>query len=328
MSVKKIDDESTFNGLISNLKTEKELEHAGSKVINNNYKSWVKKLNIDSNGELEWVTAKVQEIIYICLDTDKPSTSRIRLEALANLLLLINKNAFKSISKKLFRRSIEIQQDITEIKDNQEYTEREEASKITFNDIVTMREKYKNKKSHKDKITYLLLCLNTYMPPLRMDYIDNGKSPISFGNSNENYIEDKLNFEGIDEMTLHIEHDKVSSKVGPIDLDFHDHATKNDIMYINGTEMKKIIRESYNSYPRMYVINDSYDKNKPMTAKQYYRLMEDVFNKPVTQNSIRKAYINHWYDPELKLTMVDKKIIASYMRSSVMMAESIYRKIE
>jgi hypothetical protein len=104
MSVKKIDDESTFNGLMSNLKTEKELEHAGSKVINNNYKSWIKKLNIDSNGELEWVTAKVQEIIYICLDTDKPSTSRIRLEALANLLLLINKNAFKSISKKLFRK--------------------------------------------------------------------------------------------------------------------------------------------------------------------------------------------------------------------------------
>lgn len=328
MSVNKIDIESIFNELISNLKTEQELSHAGSKVVNANYKTWIKKLNIDSNGELEWVRDKIQEIIYICLDTDKPSTSRIRLEALANLLLLIDKNKYKSVAKKLFRRSIEIQQGITEVKDNQEYTEREEASKITYDDMIAMREKYKNKKSHKDKTIYLLLCLNTYMPPLRLDYIDNGKMPISFGNSNENYIEDKLNFDGIDDMKLHIEHDKVSSKVGPIDLDFYDHATKDYIMYINGTEMKKIIRDSFNSNPRIFVINDSYDQSKPMTAKQYYRLMEEVFNKPVTQNSIRKAFIQHWYDPKFKLTMLDKKIIASYMRNSVLMAESIYRKID
>ena len=328
MSIKKIDDEVIFNELVTGIKTEQELQHAGSKIINNNYKSWIKKLNIDSNGELEWINDKIQEIIYICLDTDKPSTSRIRLEALANILLLINKNAYKKISKKLFRRSIEIQQDISSVKDEQQYSEREEASKITYNDMVEMREQYKNKKDNKSKMIYLILCLNTYMPPLRMEYMDNDHNAIVFGCSDNNYIQDKLNFDGIDEMTMHIEHDKVSHKVGPIDLEFINHKTKNDILFINGEEMKNILRQSWASNPRRYVVHDTYDMNKPLTAKQYYRLMEQVFNKPVTQNSIRKAYINHFYDPLLKLTMKNKKIISMYMRNSVLTAESIYHKID
>lgn len=327
MSVQKIDIESNFNDLITNIKTEQELSHAGSKIVNNNYKIWIKKLNIDSNGELEWVNSKIQDIINICSDSPKPSTQRIRYEALANLLLLINKNAYKQIAKELFKKSITIQKEISEIKDNQEYNEKEEESRITFNDMVMYRDKYKNRNDIKGRMCYIILCVNTYIPPLRLDYVENEKEPIMFGVSDMNYIKDGLNFDGDDYMTLHIEKDKVSQKVGSIDLEFKNYSSKSKQLFIDGNSLKNVIRDSYVKAPRKYVIHDTFDINKPMSANQYYRVLAKIFNKPVTQNSIRKAYINHWYDPSLKLSLKDKKIIASYMRNSVSIAESIYKKL-
>jgi hypothetical protein len=64
-----------------------------------------------------------------------------------------------------------------------------------------------------------------------------------------------------------------------------------------------------------------------MSVNSYYRILNTIIGKPVNQNAIRKAYINYYYNQELKLNMNDKNIISKYMRNSTNIAEKIYRKV-
>jgi hypothetical protein len=67
--------------------------------------------------------------------------------------------------------------------------------------------------------------------------------------------------------------------------------------------------------------------NETMAVNSYYRILNTIMGKPVNQNAIRKAYINYFYDQDLKLTANDKDIIAKYMRNSANIAEQIYKKV-
>ena len=327
MSVNKIDNEAVFNELTTNLKTEQELQDAGSKIIKTNYKFFKKSLNIDSNGELEWITQHIQDIIDLS-NKGKESSRRIRLESLANILLLINKNKFKQLVKSLFLKGKEIQKEIDEEKGDQEYNVEEYAAMINFDDLIMLREHYKDKPGYKNEMIYLILCLNTYMPPLRMEYLNsNERDAIMFGNTDleKNFITDKP--EGKDEMVLNIGNDKVVSKVGPVRLEFIDYKSKNGETFIEGNKMRAILRQSYWKNPRQSVVTTLYDFTKPLPVSSYYRLLEDITGHKVNQNALRKSYINYWYNQDKKLTMNDKKIIAKYMRNSPMIAEAIYKKV-
>jgi hypothetical protein len=327
MSVQKIDNDVLFNSLITNIKTEQELKDAGTKIVNTYYKNFKNKLKINSNGMLDWVPENIDKLIKICNSGNKLSSIRIMSEALSNLLLLINKDKYKQLCKDLFLKGINIQKNIDEIKGDQEYTESEDAAKIDFIDLVELRRKYQNMKGYKNHIIYLLLCLNTYMPPLRLEYLSTDTEAITYGNNQENYITDHDIDINTDTMMLYINKDKISNKVGVAQLPFTDYKSKNGTKYIFGNKMRKILRDSYITNPRKYVISSFYDMNAPMSVNSYYRILNNVIGKPVNQNAIRKAYINYFYDQDLKLTINDKDIIAMYMRNSVNVAESIYKKV-
>jgi hypothetical protein len=320
MSIQKIDNDETFNTLVSGLKTEQELNDAASKIVKNYYKTWKTKLKIDNDGMLDWVQYHIPELIKNCENHAQYSTIRIKLEALANLLILINKDKYKQLIKDLFLKGIALQKNIDEVKGDQDYTENEEQSKISYQELVALRRKYKNKKDSKSQTIYLILCLNTYMPPLRLEYLKTDTEAINFGCNTINYIEDTNK--------LIINKDKVSSKIGPVELPFEDHISKNGKQFIYGAKMAKILNKVYWSKPHCYVIPSFYDINMPMSVSSYYRTLNNVCGKPVNQNSLRKAYINYYYNQEFQLTQNDKKIIAKYMRNSVAMAESIYKKID
>jgi hypothetical protein len=327
MSVQKIDNNVIFDSIITGIKTEQELKDAGSKIVNTYYKNFKNKLKIDSNGMLDWVPENIDKIIKICNNGNKLSSIRIMLEALSNLLLLINKNKYKQLCKDLFIKGINIQKNIDEVKGDQEYTESEDAAKIDFIDLVELRRKYKNMKGDKNHIIYLLLCLNTYMPPLRLEYLNTDTEAITFGNNQANYITDHdINID-TDTMMLYINKDKVSNKVGPVELPFKNYKSKNGTKFIFGDKMRKILRDSYITKPRKYVLSSFYDMNAPMSVNSYYRILNTIIGKPVNQNAIRKAYINYYYNQDLKLTINDKDIIAKYMRNSANVAEKIYKKV-
>jgi hypothetical protein len=327
MSVNKIDNDVIFNGLITNIKTEQELKDAGSKIVNTYYKNFKNKLKIDSNGMLDWIPENIDKLLKICSSGNKLSSIRIMSEALSNLLLLINKEKYKQLCKGLFLTGINIQKNIDEIKGDQEYTESEDAAKIDLIDLVELRRKYKNMKGYKNHVIYLLLCLNTYMPPLRLEYLNTDTEAITFGDNQLNYITDHDININTDTMMLYINKDKVSNKVGPVQLPFTDYRSKNGTKFIFGNKMRKILRDSYITNPRKFVISSFYDMNEPMSVNSYYRILNTIIGKPVNQNAIRKAYINYYYNQELKLNMNDKDIIAKYMRNSTNIAEKIYKKV-
>jgi len=324
MSVRKLDT-ALFDVIPSQLKTEQELFDTASKVIRNNYNLFKKQLNIDSNGELYWVSENINNIIKLTKE-DKEATKRIKLEALANLLLYINKHHFKEVARKLFLKGKEIQGEIDEVKGDQEYTEREEEAKITYEELVALRKQYKDKESYKDKMIYLILAINTYCPPLRLDFIETETEAIVFGCNEVNYITDRP--DGNDTMTLTITKDKVSDKVGADELIYRNYVTKKGYPFIFGNKLKKVIRQSKTETPRKYVITSTYDFNKYMTVSSYNRLLKEVTGKPVTQNAIRKAYINYWYKEEHGLTFNNKKTISRFMRNSPTVSDVIYKKIE
>lgn len=327
MSVKKIDDSNIFDGLVTGIKTEQELKDAGSKIVNTYYKNFKNKLKIDSNGMLDWIPENIDKLLKICNNGNTLSSIRIMCEALSNILLLINKNKYKQLCKDLFLKGINIQHNIDEVKGNQEYTESENEAKIDFIDLVELRRKFQNMDGYKNHIIYLILCLNTYMPPLRLEYLNTDTEAITFGNNQLNYITDHDVNINTDTMMLYINKDKVSNKVGPTELPFITHKSKNGTKYIFGNKMRKILRESYIKNPRKYVITSFYDMNTPLSVNSYYRILNTITGKPVNQNAIRKAYINYYYDQNLKLTINDKNIISKYMRNSTNMAEKIYKKV-
>ena len=327
MSVQKIDNSVIFDSIITNIKTEQELKDAGTKIVNTYYKNFKNKLKINSNGMLDWVPENIDKLIKICNSGNTLSSIRIMSEALSNLLLLINKDKYKQLCKDLFLKGINIQKNIDEIKGDQEYTESEDAAKIDFIDLVELRRKYKNMKGDKNHIIYLLLCLNTYMPPLRLEYLNTDTEAITYGDNQANYITDHDININTDTMMLYINKDKVSNKVGPVQLPFKNHKSKNGTKFIFGDKMRKILRDSYITKPRKYVISSFYDMNEPMSVNSYYRILNTIMGKPVNQNAIRKAYINYFYDQDLKLTANDKDIIAKYMRNSANIAEQIYKKV-
>jgi len=327
MSIKKIDDKTIFDGLVTGIKTEQELKDAGSKIVNTYYKNFKNKLKIDSNGMLDWIPSNIDKLLKICNSGNTLSSIRIMSEALSNILLLIDKNKYKQLCKDLFLKGINIQHNIDEVKGNQEYTNNENEAKMNFIDLVELRRKYQNMEGYKNHIIYLILCLNTYMPPLRLEYLNTDTEAITFGNNQVNYITDHDININTDTMMLYINKDKVSNKVGPVELPFITHKSKNGTKYIFGNKMRKILRESYNKNPRKYVITSFYDINTPLSVNSYYRILNTITGKPVNQNALRKAYINYYYDQNLKLTINDKNIISKYMRNSTNMAEKIYKKV-
>ncbi len=331
MSILKIDNPDVFDKLLTNISTEKELKDAGSKIVISNYNYFKKQLKIDSNGELEWVKLNIQKIIDKVIN-QQPATQRIRLEALANLLILIDKFAFKKTVKALFLKTKDIQNNIDEVKGENQYNENEKISLITYDELVKLRDEYEEKEGLKENIIYLILCINTLVPPLRLEYLQTAdREGIIYNdkcNDATNYMLSIKDEEfDIDDMILHLGNDKVSHKVGCIDLYFRNYETRRNVIFINGNKLKEVIRKSMQLYPRKYVIPSIYNIEDGMTVNMYYKLLKDVIGHKTTQNAIRKAFINHWYQDKHKLSYNNKKLISVYMRNSVNMAESTYKKI-
>jgi hypothetical protein len=61
-----------------------------------------------------------------------------------------------------------------------------------------------------------------------------------------------------------------------------------------------------------------------MNRNSYDKALQTIFNKKVTQNVIRKAWVNHWYGIS---SLGVKKQISFRMRHSVQVAEQSYQKI-
>jgi len=320
MDIKKISNENVFGAIKTGITDIKEMPL----IIQKTYNNWMNRMDIREKNML-WVGDDPYAIIDMIKKSNLKMTSkRIHFESLANILLAIDKNKFKNFVKNLYTVGIVIQQNVPQ--GENEMTESETKNYVSYEDICNVRNSIHHNISLKNNIIHLILSLNTYIPPLRLDYlgmeVKYSKEPPSLNDKT------KTNYWWIDEntdnMSIVLNKDKVGRGILPI----KDFVSKfSHLTYINGYEIKKIVEESLHLYPRTYLLCSPKNKDVPLGMTTYNSLIRQVLHKDAKQNIFRKAFINYWHDSKQMLNHSELKIIAEYMRHSLSTAMSTYKKI-
>jgi len=320
MEIKKINDSEIFDKIKTGITDIKELPT----IVRKSYQTWQNKLDTHDD-DMIWVGEDPHLIIdLIDRQNYKPSSKRIHYEALANILLALDKERFKKFVNKLYTIGIVIQQNVP-IGDN-DLSDNDKKNYIDYNDIVEIRDHIFATVNLKNNVSHLILSLNTYIPPIRLDYIGmrykiTDTNPVIDPSDTKNYmwLNDVTN-EGF----IVLNRDKVGSSILPL----KDYVSKfKNELYINGTKLFDIVFQSYKIYPREYLLCSPKNKESGMGISTYNSILKQLFKKDVRQNIFRKAYINHWHDTQQKLTENELRTIAMYMRHSVSTARFSYRKI-
>jgi hypothetical protein len=196
-----------------------------------------------------------------------------------------------------------------------------ELSRNSFKELIKL-----NPDNKKLNYQYLILSLNTLIPPLRLDTLNMKVIRVKddhYLDNSENYILEikKGNW------LIIINKDKISNNF-PSSI---FRISKNIKGVTHGSLLNKIITESLDKFPRDYLLT-GLTSNQPMNLSTYNSLLFDIFGpKTPTQNLIRKAYINHWHRVKIngsELSEGTLKKIALHMRHSINTARSNYRKID
>ena len=175
-------------------------------------------------------------------------------------------------------------------------------------------ESIKTKKAH---LQYLLLNMLVLQPPIRTDFYITAKFIFT---EKEN---DKINNfiwitkRGKLKVNYIINQDKVSkTKVYNMNKNL-------SIINIEDDKLVKLINESYNKYPRNYLLEID---DKPITNTTFLDWLRKITDVKLINNDImRSSYINWFYDHHK--SMASREKLALQMRHSVMTAQKNYRKV-
>jgi hypothetical protein len=282
--------------------------------------------------DITWVGPKASILEGAIKMTYKGSSLRAHLEALANILLSIDKDKYQKMAKKLFLQGARIQKIITKHNDKSVLDDEQLENFVSYTELENKRNELgydlkEDPTNRKLNMQHLILSLNTYIPPLRLDYLD--MKVIRLGdNPKRTHTENYLIETPINQWSIIINGDKISKKYTDPEAVFT--ISKNIKRVTNGKELNKIITESLNLLPRKYLLV-GLTSDEPMSQSTYNHLLAELFEpKHPTQNLIRKAYINHWHRLKkngYELPEGVLKEIATRMRHSISTARSSYRKI-
>lgn len=240
------------------------------------------------------------------------NTLRSHISALTSIIKALrgqNSHLYKKYSKEAIR----VQKIIESEQSNQTVSDNRKERYFTFDAIEQRREHFKklfqaDPTNNKLNLQYLVLCLYTYQPPLRMDYkdmliVDN------VPNKKDNFILKQNN-----KYFVVIQNDKV----------IRTH--KSAIFELNHT-LSAIIDESLKFYPRRYILSLITNPNKPIGAQNFITLLHSCFNgSKIGVDILRSLYVTHKYNNH-NFSVKEKQELARLMRTSVNMSMNIYHKI-
>lgn len=350
--VRKLDDPVEFKAIKTDIKSLTTLKKHEQERLNvwYNYFHARKELVPPTKHHIQWVADNYQTIEKYIRDTYvepkyKPSTLRNHLEALANVLLAIDKNKYREVVRPWFNLGLSLQQMIDKGNEQSVLSEKELANFVTYPELVAKRDELEKKwmndpKDLKLNMFHLLLSVNTYIPPLRLDWLDMNIYPARFKNkkviknppdpttippppeNDENYLwEEKAG-----EWSIVINSDKIENKRKSKDVPRQVMRLSDDIEGVtNGKRLNTIINLSLKYAPRDYVLIGVRTK-EAMSESGYDSALASMFApKKPTQNTLRKAYINFWHSQNLSTGKL--KEIAYRQRHTLTVALSSYRKI-
>jgi len=271
----------------------------------------------------------------------KTSSLRNHLEALANILLAVDKNAYKEVVRPMFNFTLTIQQRIDKTKEDSLLSEKDLANFVTYEEVVSRRDEMekewmKDPSNLKLNIYHMVLAVNTYVPPLRLDWLDMNiypprkvikkrADPSTLPPPPED-LENYLWEEKEGQWAVVINADKIEAKRKSRDLPRQIMRLNDDIEGVtNGKRLNELINTSLTYASRNYVLV-GVKTGQEMGDTGYNAALAAMFKprKP-TQNTLRKAYINYWHRKELSTGKL--KEIAHRMRYTLFVAMESYRKI-
>ena len=292
-----------------------------SNIINKNiskfkhvykYRESIYKLLIDRNKKNEINNNTLSKYIFmlgLLILYHKPFNKDNRIHA--NNIIQYS-NIIQSISQ-----TIKYDNNIIDISKNYKYT--------SFLDLIKKREEYKKKfdsivfydrHNHNSHMAYLKLCMNTYIPPFRLELLR--MKYITIDDINDIPTDD-VNYICLYDNIYHIviNKDKVINKYGK-----QIYKLDHDNNYMNCTELTNILNKSFLLFPREYIFVPFNKPNIYMNNMTYNNLISS------TQNMLRQAY-HTYYDKEHTPRLTNKEIsdMCLKMRHSVSTANRIYNKI-
>ena len=169
----------------------------------------------------------------------------------------------------------------------------------------------------KGNIQFLLLNMLVLQPPLRPDFYLTAKFIfLKKDNDNiNNFI--WISKRGKLKVNYIVNNDKVSkTKVYNMNKNLN-------IINIENDNLSNLINESYNKYPRQYLLEID---DKPITHSTFLDWLRKITDvKGITNDIMRSSYINWFYDNNT--TMASRERLSHQMRHSVLTAQKNYIKV-
>ena len=169
----------------------------------------------------------------------------------------------------------------------------------------------------KGNIQFLLLNMLVLQPPLRPDFYLTAKFIfLKKDNDNiNNFI--WISKRGKLKINYIVNNDKVSkTKVYNMNKNLN-------IINIENDNLSNLINESYNKYPRQYLLEID---DKPITHSTFLDWLRKITDvKGITNDIMRSSYINWFYDNNT--TMASRERLSHQMRHSVLTAQKNYIKV-
>lgn len=246
-------------------------------------------------------------------------------------LLILYYNPFKLSIRILSNSIIQHSNDIQKKQQQEKYDNNVMSDKyVSMTDLIKQREELKanlnldidhneyNKTIHNNHMKYLKLCMNTYIPPLRLELLTMKYKVCDDAPTTDK--KDKTNYLCLYDNVYYfvINYDKVVKRYGQqiFKLDVNNEYMKCD-------KLTDTLNKSFILFPRQYVFTSFKDTTKPMNKVSYTNILT------CGQNILRQSY-HTYYEKEYKpaLTNEQLKDISKYMRHSLNTARSIYVKID
>jgi hypothetical protein len=253
------------------------------------------------------------------------STKNMHILVLANAMLAVDKHKYKQEARNYLLETKANSVIITNKQLKQELSNSEHANFVCFDDIQRTRDELyiewmKDPDNRILNLKHLILALYTYIPPVRMNYLDMEII------TDDKQIQPDFNFllKTNDEYTFIFDNDKVKNSFESDRFELINNE------YMHGDALKEVLDTSLEYYPRSYLltaVRGDDTELSPMPESSFHRYLKSVFDgKNVYVNILRKAFINHFYDQSYGLASDVKKEIEGRMRHGADVTERAYNK--
>jgi integrase len=238
------------------------------------------------------------DLINECIDKIDAKTSKltvmngfINIFSVYNDLLHIKKKNynFDALIEHFIEKFRQLSKGINYDRLYMEASNKEKENYITMEEVLELRNKYEKQCNEyvdfypRIEQKYLILCLYTYLPPLRgQDYFN---SKVYF--SKDEIEDDQKNYVLLDEKRLYLNDYKTHSRYGDRYIDLP-------------SKLIKVIKEyKLNSKsPWLLPKLSSYPKNidEHVTSKNFTEILKKIFGKNVGSSMLRKIYVSEHID--------------------------------